>query len=135
MLITDITILTSLFQIKALFENINQWIFSLVTESAHVVIHVKSPHHGASKVVLLHPVNLPTDRRGHCGKHFEIKNKAMSSDRDIEIPLPPYFLVPHSGEFTVCKPAYLSGYTDAQSVTQWIHKKEGKSSSPNVMTK
>ena len=55
--------LTRLLQIKALFEDINQWVFALVTESAHVVVHVKGPHHGTSEVTLFQPVNLQTARR------------------------------------------------------------------------
>lgn len=62
----DIKVLTSLFQIKAPFENINQWVFSLVTESAHVVVHINGPHHCTSEVILLQPVNLQTARRGGC---------------------------------------------------------------------
>ena len=58
--------LTCLFQIKALFENINQWVFSLVTESAQVVIHINSPHHDASEINLPQPINLQTARRSCC---------------------------------------------------------------------
>lgn len=63
-LIISIKCLTCLFQIKALFENINHWVFSLVTESAQVVIHIDSPHHGTSKVTLCQPVSLQTARMG-----------------------------------------------------------------------
>lgn len=62
----DIKGLTCLFQIETLFENINQWVFSLVAESAQVVIHINGPHHSTSEVTLLQPVNLQTARRGGC---------------------------------------------------------------------
>lgn len=55
--------LTCFFQIQALFENINQWVFSLVAESAQIVVHVDGPHHGASKAALQQPVGLRTQRR------------------------------------------------------------------------
>lgn len=78
-------ILTRFFQIKALFKDINQWIFFLVTESAHVVIHVKGPHHGTSKVTLHQPVNLQT-ARSHCKKHFEVR-KITASSQDLDMVL------------------------------------------------